>query len=412
MMPRLLAFLSVVLLLIPGGCQSPHEEPTPGSKAVPKAPESRAANPERSTLPLTMDRPVGEDLEPIATFPDAMPTGVTVAAGGRIFVTFPRWGDAVAVTLAEMKDGQPVAYPSRDMNRLDPTRPAGTFISVQSAVVDPRNRLWALDTGSVNFGPIVPGGAKLVCIDLGANRVVKTITFAASVALPTTYLNDVRFDLRKGREGVAYITDSSSQGPNGIIVVDLATGDSRRRLEDHPSTKAESRFLPFVEGRELRRRPAGQPAQYLAVGSDGIAIGADGKRLYYCPLAGRRLYSVDTDALLDESSSDEQVGSTVRDEGMKPASDGLESDAQGRIYATAYETNSIVRRNREGRYETLVHDARVLWPDTLALADDGYLYFTVNQLHRQKEYTGAHDQRIRPYVLFRVKTDGTPVRLR
>ena len=62
--------------------------------------------------------------------------------------------------------------------------------------------------------------------------------FPTDVALPTTYLNDVRFDLRRGEAGTAFITDSSDQGPNGIIVVDLATGESWRRLHEHPSTKA------------------------------------------------------------------------------------------------------------------------------------------------------------------------------
>ena len=50
--------------------------------------------------------------------------------------------------------------------------------------------------------------------------------------------------------------------------------------------------------------------------------------------------------------------------------------------------------------------------DTLALADDGYLYFTVNQLHRQPDYYEGRDLREKPYSLFRVKIDGTPVRLR
>jgi hypothetical protein len=88
-------------------------------------------------------------------------------------------------------------------------------------------------------------------VDLNANQVIKRNLFPQNVALPTTYLNDVPFDLQRGREGVAYITDSAQNGPNGIIVVDLASGESWRRLHDHPSTKAKDlrTFLPTVEGR-------------------------------------------------------------------------------------------------------------------------------------------------------------------
>jgi Major royal jelly protein len=52
-------------------------------------------------------------------------------------------------------------------------------------------------------------------------------------------------------EGMAFITDSAQKGPNGIIVVDLESGESWRRLHDHTSTKAEElqTFLPIVEGR-------------------------------------------------------------------------------------------------------------------------------------------------------------------
>jgi sugar lactone lactonase YvrE len=46
--------------------------------------------------------------------------------------------------------------------------------------------------------------------------VVRRILFPADVALPATYLNDVRFDLRRGEAGTAFITDSSDSGPNGI----------------------------------------------------------------------------------------------------------------------------------------------------------------------------------------------------
>ncbi len=51
-----------------------------------------------------------------------------------------------------------------------------------------------------------------------------------------------------------------------------------------------------------------------------------------------------TEALADQSVHNSQVESTVKNEGDKGgASDGLESDAEARIYATNYEHNSILR---------------------------------------------------------------------
>ncbi len=359
---------------------------------------------------LPRERPAGE-LEVVARFDGAMPTGVTVSRQGRIFVNFPRWGDNVEYTVAEVRDGRPVAFPNAEINRPNTDDPAAHLISVQSVVVDPSDRLWILDTANIEFKGVTPGGPKLVGVDLNTNRVVKTIVFPPDVALPTTYLNDVRFDLRRGEEGYAFITDSSTDGPNALIVVDLATGKAWRRLEDHPSVKADPDFLPIVEGRTMRMDPPEQEPRKWLVGADGIAIGADGARLYYCPLSARRLYSVAVDVLVDPEKSDEEAAAMVEDHGEKGASDGLESDAEGRVYLTEYMHNAILRGRPGGPYETLVHDPRALWPDTLSLAHDGYLYFIANQLHRQPSFHDGEDLREKPYVLFRVKTDGTPVSL-
>jgi sugar lactone lactonase YvrE len=284
-------------------------------------------------------------------------------------------------------------------------------VSVQSVVVDPIDRLWVLDTGSVKMEGTVPGGPKLVGIDLKTNAVFKTIGFPPQVALRTTYLNDVRFDLRRGKAGMAFITDSSRAGPNAIIVVDLDSGRAWRRLNDHPSTKADKAFLPIVEGRPLVSELPGKPAKPLGIGVDGIALGQDGRRLFYCPLSSRRLYSVSMDALADPKLPDRAVAATVQDLGEKGAADGLEADAQGRLYVTNYENNAVLRRKPDGSYETVVFDPRALWPDTLSVAKDGYLYFIANQLHRQPQYQRGSDLRQKPYELFRVRIDGTPVLL-
>lgn len=348
--------------------------------------------------------------ELIATFKGPMPTGVTVSKQGRIFVNYPRWGDSVEHTVGELKGGKTVPYPPEFAQSANKTDQVNALISVQSVVVDPKDRLWILDTGRPSFISTIPGGAKLIAVDLKTNKIFKKIVFPADVALPTTYLNDIRFDLRRGTGGMAFITDSSDNGPNGIIVVDLDTGKSYRRLNDHPSTKAEPNFLPVIEGQPLMQREAGEPPKYMTMGSDGIAISPDGKILYYCPLAGRHLYSVSVDALVDQSQTDAQVAATVKDEGDKGgASDGLETDAQGRIYATSYEHNGILRRRTDGAYETLIYDPRILWPDTMSVAGNGYLYFTNNQLHRQARYHNGKDLRIKPYSLLRIKINSSAI---
>jgi sugar lactone lactonase YvrE len=331
-----------------------------------------------------------------------MPTGVTVSSDGRIFVNFPRWGDEVVYTVAEVKGGKTLPYPNALMNASDPGRPAETLLSVQSVVIDPSGRrLWILDTGT-GFGPLRTGGAKLVGVDLASDRVFKTLPIPPEmIEGKDVYLNDVRFDLKRGKQGMAFITDSRARG---IIVMDLASGHVWRRLQHHPSTAPAPGYVAVVEGAVLVRKETP-----FLVGSDGIAISPDGLWLYYTPLSGRHLFRVSADALADPLLSEAKVAATVEDLGEKGgAGDGLEADAQGRIYLTDYEHNSIHRRKVDGSLETLVHDPRLLWPDTLSLAADGYLYVTANQLHRLPDFH-SRDLRQKPYSLFRIKIDGTRI---
>ena len=131
--------------------------------------------------------------------------------------------------------------------------------------------------------------ANLLAYDLATGKRVKEVSFPTDVALKNTYLNDVRFDLRQGKAGIAYITDSSVSGPGAIIVVDLQSGESWRKLSGDRSTAADPAFVPVVEGETLAvvggrglrqhdRRPAqpheledlGQVAQ-LGPGPVGVA---------------------------------------------------------------------------------------------------------------------------------------------
>jgi len=135
----------------------------------------RQPRPAAPTLPRA--GAVGQ-LEQVAEFTTQMPTGVTVSQAGRIFVNFPRWEDPVEYTVAELRDGKAVPYPDASINRLDTARAGETFVSVQSVVIDPRDRLWIVDTGSINFNPVVPAGPKLVCVDLSTNRIINQMSYS------------------------------------------------------------------------------------------------------------------------------------------------------------------------------------------------------------------------------------------
>jgi sugar lactone lactonase YvrE len=333
-------------------------------------------------------------LERVATFDAAMPTGVAVTEGGRIFVNFPRWGDDVKFTVAELKNGKPVPYPPA-------AAAADPFISVQSVVADGRSHVWILDTAAPNFSAPKPGGARLVAVDLATDTIVKTIVLGAEAVLPSTYVNDVRFDFRAGSEGVAYITDSSLSGPGAIIVLDLATGKAVRRLNGHPSTAAEPGFAAVVDGQPM-------PASFK-VASDGIALSPDGATLYYCALSSRRLYAVPTALLRDPAVSEARLAGAVRDLGPKGASDGLEADAGGAVYAGDYEHNAIAMLPAGATtWRTIARAPNLSWPDTFSIGPDGYLYVIANQLHRQAGLNAGRDLRRKPYELLRVKIDARP----
>ncbi len=55
------------------------------------------------------------NLTQIASFAHQV-TGITVSRDGRMFVNFPRWSEDAPVSVAELKDGKPVAYPNDDWN--------------------------------------------------------------------------------------------------------------------------------------------------------------------------------------------------------------------------------------------------------------------------------------------------------
>ena len=180
-------------------------------------------------------------------------TGVTVSPDNRVFVNFPRWTDEAPTSVAEiLADGTVRAYPDEKRNawrnaKANEMEVEEHFVCVQSVVADRHGALWALEPAAPANEKILPGGLKLVRIDLAGDNVTQVITFAPDVALQGTYFNDIRLS-PDGQKG--YITDSGTRG--AIIVVDLQSGESFRALDGHPSTQLKKDVVLEVDGAQLR----------------------------------------------------------------------------------------------------------------------------------------------------------------
>ena len=361
--------------------------------------------------PIPAQQSIG-DLETVAEIHGAMPTGIAVSTSGRIFINYPRWGDEVQFTVAEIVDGKPLAFPNTVWNQQGSVSTQDKrIVSAQSVVIDPSgNHLWIVDTGSLRPQPISYGGPKLIQVSLENNKVLRTILIEPEALTPETYLNDVRFLFNSNTASYAFISDSSPDG--GIIVVNLVTGESWRRLSGTSFTRSDPSFVPVVEAEVLMIREPGESAKRFNVGSDGIAVSAGGETVFFRSLTSRHLYSVPTGALINRTIQEENLKKMVVDHGqVAGASDGLEADSSGGIFLTDYEHNAIHRFTGSiSTLKTLMYSPQAIWPDSLALADDGYLYFTANQLNRQSQFHQGIDKRIQPYMVFRIKTPYRPIR--
>lgn len=371
-------------------------------------PRQQPGKPEQTATPQQTASPA---LQEVVSFERFQPTGVAVSKTGRVFVSFPLWSDDYQYAVVEvMSDGSTRPFPDEQWNawKTKPQRddhetatfaaktvtPAQTFVCVQSVSVDDKDRLWVLDAASPKMESVVPGGPKLVCVNLQNNRVDKVIPFSDEIAPPKSYLNDLRVDTKRE---YAYITDS---GMGAIVVVNLNDSKSKRVLADHPSTKAEKDITIVVQGVQLRDDKTGDTPQ---IHSDGIALTDDGDYLYCHALTGKTMYRVPTASLRDASLAESSISDQVEKVADPVVCDGMLMDDQGRVYLAAIEQDAIMRFDPTSKQmETVVKDRKISWPDSMAWGSDGNLYFTTSQIQNMPRFNKGQTNRTEPYRVFKI----------
>jgi sugar lactone lactonase YvrE len=142
------------------------------------------------------------------------------------------------------------------------------------------------------------------------------------------------------------------------------TGEAKRLLDKHPSTKSENITLT-VDKKEFEKR----------IHSDGIALSPVDNKLYYHALTGYSLYRVPTSALDTNMKDETQLVKQVEKVGITPAPDGMIFDEKGNLYMADLERNAVSYRKPNGDIRILIQDERIQWPDTFTI-DGEHLIFT------------------------------------
>src|SRR5690606_23758175 len=191
----------------------------------------------------------------------------------------------------------------------------------------------------------------------------------------------------------------SDPGQAGIVVLDLATGTTRLLLAESSFTTVDPNVVLSYEGRDMRDSK-GNP--FLS-NVNGIALTKDNRYFYFKPINATKLYRIETTYLADASLTAKELEARVEDLGETAITHGLVADVKGNIYLTSSLDYSIKRCTPACNMETVVQGSRLIWPDSLGVGSDGYLYFSCAQMNRLPQWNDGEDKVSYPYEVYRVK---------
>lgn len=334
-------------------------------------------------------------LEPVTTFEDARGAGITITPSGRLLISMHPLDNPKLKIVEVMANGTKKPFPNLDWADGPETGDVGlsAVIGIHS---DSKGIVWILDMG----GETSP--AKLVAWDSNENTLVKIIELDSRALKANSFVQDFAIDEKHNRIYIADMTFGNFAGATkpAIIVVDITTGQSKRVLEGTAYLMPEDREL-VIEASLLASKTDGGKPNPLKFGLNPIALDPSSDILYFGAFTGTKIYQISTSVIGDTSLSDRQLEKSIQIFGPKNPSDGIALAPGGGVLATDLENNAVGLTTK-GKYQTLIRDKRLSWPDSLATSN-GYVYVTQDQLHQHPAFSQGLGRAKPPYVLYRFR---------
>lgn len=283
--------------------------------------------------------------------PEFLCNAVALTGAGVMFLGLPRWHgmqDTPSVVRVEA-DGSLQPFPGGDWNdwKFGP-QVADAFVQVNALHIFGDDTLWVVDQGAPDRKATLPGAQKVLQFDTRSGALLRALRFDAGILPEGAQLNDLRI-----HDSRIFLTDS---GRGALIVHDLATGHTLRRLDRHPLL-LQSEVQPLRgTGRRVLVDADGERPR---VGADFLEISPDGAWLYFSTPTGpfRRL---PTGLLCDAAVDDEVLAASIVEVAAIPTLNGSAMDSLGNLYLADAEARRIEVRAPSGQRATLVADERLV----------------------------------------------------
>jgi len=109
--------------------------------------------------------------------------------------------------------------------------------------------------------------------------------------------------------------------------------------------------------------------------------------------------------LLNTQLTGSALDDLVETYAAKPNNGGLSIDAEGNLYLTSMETNSVtVILAKDHSAHVLAADDQLLWPDGVSYnAADGYMYVSAAQVHLGAVFNNGQNKAQAPFYIYRFK---------